>query len=143
MKLRQAALMGLAIIAGGAAEAGTLVPRAQFFGPLERSWPALSPDGRHLAYLAPDEKGVMNLWLAETGPGVPQGHKLSRDSHRGLYAYRWAEDGIHILFWQDQDGDEVFHLYTVDIGTGQIRDLTPIKGVQAQNLLTDPRHPHE
>lgn len=44
---------------------------------------------------------------------------------------------------QDQGGDEDWHVYAQEVaaGGGAARDLTPFKGVRAENLLTNRRHP--
>ena len=38
-------------------------------------------------------------------------------------------------------GDEINHLFSADLTTGNVRDLTPFRGVRAQNVLTDLQHP--
>jgi hypothetical protein len=67
----------------------------------------------------------------------------TREIHRPIFLYRWAEDGDHILYMQDSDGDENWHVYSVDLRTEIIRDLTPFQGVKAQNLLTSRKRPNE
>jgi len=39
------------------------IPRAAFFGNPSGTSATLSPDGRHIAFLAPRD-GVMNIWVA-------------------------------------------------------------------------------
>jgi len=48
-----------------------------------------------------------------------------------------------LIYLQDSDGDENFHLYLVDIAGGSIRDLTPFQGVKAQLVDRDREHPNE
>lgn len=120
-----------------------LLSRELLFGPVQRTSAQLSPDGTRLAYLAPDGNGVMNIWLTHGGLDLATARPLTHASHRDLPPFRWAEDGVHILYWQDDDGDENWHLFAIDTRSGNIRDLTPFPGVHMQNLLTDPRHPHE
>jgi dipeptidyl aminopeptidase/acylaminoacyl peptidase len=128
-------------VAWPAAAQPPLIPREVLFGNPPRTSPTLSPDGARLAYLAPDEKGVQNVWV-ET-PGKGDAAPITRESHRTVYLYRWAEDGAHLLYEQDSDGDENWHVYSVDLATKEVRDLTPFAGVRAQNLLTNPEHPDE
>jgi hypothetical protein len=47
------------------------------------------------------------------------------------------------LFLKDRDGDEILHLWSVELASGKVRDLTPFSGVRAQSLLTSAGHPHE
>lgn len=118
-----------------------LVPREAFFGNPVKTSPLLSPDGTRLAYLAPDDKGVQNIWVETLGK--QDAAPVSREGHRTVNLYRWAEDGGHILYEQDSDGDENWHIYSVDLESKEARDLTPFSGVKARNLLTSPAHPDE
>src|SRR5215469_11836237 len=38
------------------------------------------------------------------------------------------------LYLQDNDGDENFHVYSVNLADSVVRDLTPFQGVRAQLL---------
>ena len=44
-----------------------LIPRTTLFGNPEKASPQLSPDGKYLAYLAPDKKDVLQLWVRTLG----------------------------------------------------------------------------
>ena len=115
------------------------IPRELLFGNPEKASPKVSPNGQHWAYLAPDE-GVLNVWV---GPEGGTAKPLTHDRGRGVRNYLWAEDQRSILYIQDKDGDENWHLYQTDINDGTTRDLTPIPGVQAQIVGTEPRFPDE
>jgi len=117
-----------------------LIPREVLFGNPERALPRLSPDGRSMAFLAPDE-GVLNVWVGDTGGR--EFRPLTRDRDRGIRTYFWAHDGRQLLYLQDQGGDENWRLYAVDVATGAVRDLTPFAGVQAQVVDHNKRFPHE
>jgi dipeptidyl aminopeptidase/acylaminoacyl peptidase len=80
----------LALATAAAAELPALIPREVLFGNPVRELPAISPDGSKLAYLAPDEKGVLQVWV---GPLDPEAARpLTRDPHRGVQTYFWAAD---------------------------------------------------
>ncbi|HEX4048983.1 MAG TPA: S9 family peptidase, partial [Elusimicrobiota bacterium] len=115
------------------------IPRELLFGNPEKASPKVSPNGKHWAYLAPDE-GVLNVWV---GPEGGAARPLTKDRGRGIRSYLWAEDQRSILYIQDKDGDENWHLYQTDVETGGTRDLTPLPGVQAQIVATEPRFPDE
>ena len=119
-----------------------LLTREQLFAPPQRSLPQLSPDGKRIAYLAPDSHGVANIWLSDDSLKPAATGALTHDM-RGIPGFRWAEDDSHILYWQDNDGDEKWHLHAVDTRTGESKDLTPFAQVSMQNLLLNPQHPHE
>lgn len=122
------------------AELPPLIPRQVIFGNPQKQLPRISPDGTRLAYLAP-ENGVLNVWVStlDKKDDAP----VTRESHRPIFLYQWAPDGQHILYQQDSDGDENWHVYSVDLATKRIRDLTPFVGVKAQNLLASPKHRNE
>jgi dipeptidyl aminopeptidase/acylaminoacyl peptidase len=121
------------------AELPALIPREVLFGNPERAHPQISPDGSQITWLAPDKNGVLNVWA----DSIPASHAqpITNESHRPIFWYTWAADGKHILYLQDNGGDEVNHLFSVDLASGNVRDLTPFRGVRAQNVLTDSQHP--
>jgi hypothetical protein len=43
------------------------IPREVLFGNPERASPQISPDGKKLAYLAPDKKNVLQVWVRTVG----------------------------------------------------------------------------
>jgi dipeptidyl aminopeptidase/acylaminoacyl peptidase len=68
---------------------------------------------------------------------------VTDDRERGIRDFFWAHDGRHLLYIQDQGGDENWRLYGVDLIDGGTRDLTPFDGVQAQVIEVDKRFPNE
>ena len=53
--------------------------------------------------------------------------------------YFWAEDNTHIVYLQDEGGDENWRVHAVDASTKEDRDLTPFDDVQAQ-IVESSRH---
>jgi dipeptidyl aminopeptidase/acylaminoacyl peptidase len=107
-----------------------LIPRAALFGNPVKTQARLSPDGKHVSFLAPKD-GVLNVWLAPFGK-LGSAKVITSDKKRGIREHLWAYDNRHILFLQDEGGDENWRVYSVDIETGKQVDLTPYKGVRAQ-----------
>ncbi len=119
-----------------------LIPRHLLFGNPEKTSAKLSSDGTKLAYLAPDSQNVLNVWirdLQETG----QDRQVTTDRRRGIRQFLWPYDNEHILYIQDKDGDENWHLYQTHLSTQITKDLTPYDGVKAEIVATDFRFPHE
>ena len=58
------------------AELPPLIPRDVLFGNPDKAGPQISPDGKHLAYLAPDKKNVLQVWVRSTKP--PKGEAASK-----------------------------------------------------------------
>src|SRR6266496_4961118 len=116
-----------------------LIPREILFGNPERSVPQISPGGSQLTWLAPDKNGVLNVWVSAMDGANP--HPVTNETDHPIHYYRWAADGKHILYLHDNNGDEIDHLFSADLMTSNVRDLTPFRGVRAQNVLTDSQHP--
>jgi hypothetical protein len=120
------------------AELPPLIPREVLFGNAERADPQISSDGSRLSWLGPDKNGVLNVWVSALDNANP--HPATNETGYPIHYYRWAADGKHILYLHDNNGDEIDHLFSVDLTSGTIRDLTPFRGVRAQNVLTDSQH---
>ena len=121
-------------------DARTVPPLEVLLGNPERTSPALSPDGTKLSWLAPVD-GVLNVWVQDLAAGDSEGKPVTDDTDRGIRGYGWAKDNRHLLYVQDTGGDEDFHVYTVDLQSGQVHDRTPFKKVTASILATSHKHP--
>ena len=107
-----------------------LIPRQILFGNPDKAAARLSPDGKRLSYLAPVD-GVLNVWVGPVDD--PDAAKpVTNDKKRGIRSYFWAYTNKHILYTQDTDGDENWHVYAVDLDAGTTKDLTPMPKVAAQ-----------
>ncbi len=131
-----ALLAASALATSARAELPPLIPRDLLFSNPERTSPKLSPDGTRLAWLAPDEKNVLQVWVKPLVGG--DARKVTADPRRGIRQYLWAEDDRTILYLQDADGDENFHVLGADLTTGGVRDYTPFQGVKAQPVAVSP-----
>ena len=117
----------------------SLIPRAILFGNPERANPQLSMDGHRLAFLAPDESGVLNVWVRNRGSRDDR--MVTSDRQRGIRFFTWRFDGEHILYIQDKEGDENWRLYQSSLETKETRDLTPFEEVQVQLVAYEPKFP--
>ena len=132
-------LLLLLFAASAQAELPALIPREVLFGNPQRLDPQISPDGSQLSWLAPDKNGVLNVWVSTIEGASP--HPVTNEPGYPIHYYRWAADGKRILYLHDNNGDEIDHLFSADLTSGNVRDLTPFRGVRAQNVLTDSQHP--
>ena len=123
------------------AEPAPLLARADVFDNPVRSGGRISPDGNWLGYLAPDA-GVMNVWV-EPADGSSPAKVITQDRHRGIRNFSFAQNSQHVLFSQDQNGDENFHLYAVNLATGEQRDLTPFPNTRSELQQISAQFPNE
>lgn len=131
--------MTMLSISAAAADPGALIARDALFGNPTRTQARLSPDGRHISYIAPRD-GVLNVWVAPWGR-LDEARAVTQDTKRGIRQHFWSYDNAHVLYLQDQGGDENWRLHSVEVATGRDLDLTPIAGVQAQVVGVSPRRP--
>lgn len=117
-----------------------LIPRQLLFGNPEKTSAKLSPDATKLAYLAPDANNVLNVWVRDLKQDG-QDRQVTTDRKRGIRQFLWQFNNEHILYIQDKDGDENWHLYQTHVATQATKDLTPFDGVKAEIIDADPRFP--
>jgi dipeptidyl aminopeptidase/acylaminoacyl peptidase len=115
-----------------------LIPREILFGNPKYARARISPDGRYLAYLAPYE-GVLNIWIKNLETGKEE--VITKDKKRGIQYYLWSYDSENIIYIQDKEGDENWRIYSINIKTKEISDLTPFEGVQAKFISYNYKFP--
>jgi len=118
-----------------------LIQREILFGNPQLTSPELSPDGKYLAYIAPDEKNVLQVWRRTVGQ--QDDRIVTADKKRGIRIFFWTYNADQLIYLQDADGDENFHLFLVNIQSNIVRDLTPFQGVKAQPVELDPKFPDQ
>jgi dipeptidyl aminopeptidase/acylaminoacyl peptidase len=127
-----------------AAEPPPKIPITDFFNNPKISSAEISPDGRRLAFLAP-EKGRLNVFVCDVGEDFSKATAITHDRQRGIFHFSWTRDGSHVLYEQDQGGNENYHLYRVDPTKPDepAKDLTPEEGVRAGIIHLPREHPDE
>ncbi|MEE4638277.1 MAG: alpha/beta fold hydrolase [Wenzhouxiangella sp.] len=124
-----------------------LVDRDLFFGDPEISGAQLSPDGAWLTFMRPFE-GVRNIWIKAIDEPFSDARPLTRDD-RPVPGYFWSRDSRFVLYVQDRDGNEDFHVWAVDpagevdaeTGTPAARNLTDLEGVRAMIIAVPENTP--
>jgi dipeptidyl aminopeptidase/acylaminoacyl peptidase len=119
----------------------SLIARDVLFGNPDRANPQISPDGKQISFLAAVD-GVLNVWV---GPAEDpsKAKAVTADKKRGIRQYFWAYTSQHVFYVQDEGGDENWHVFVVDLKSGQTKDLTPIAGIAARIEGTSPKFPGE
>ncbi|GGK89944.1 putative peptidase [Nocardia jinanensis] len=104
-----------------------LIDIESFFADPQFANPSISPDGTRIAYLAP-HRGRRNVWIR----GIDQTHDdavpVTHDRRRGITTYYWTDGPRWLLYLQDTDGNEDWHLHRVDLDDPESPavDLTPM-----------------
>lgn len=104
-----------------------LIDVGTLFADPEFSAAVISPDGTRIAYLAP-KYGRTNVWVR----GVEEEHAdavcVTHNARRGIKSFWWTDDPRWLLYRQDTDGNEDWHLFRVDLDAPEAPpvDLTPM-----------------
>ena len=114
------------------------IPLRDFFKNPEQTGHQVSEDGRHLSWLAPYERRL-NVFVRPVGGG--EAVRVTSETARDIAGFAWK--GNRIIYAKDFGGDENFHIVSVDLKGGDLKDLTPGEKVKA-NLVDilhdDPEH---
>ena len=113
-----------------------LIDRAKLVGNVGRQQSRISPDGKWLSWLAP-QQGVINLWVAPTtNPGNAK--SLTQERVDRVSSYAWSADGASLLYTKDRGGNQNFVIYSVSLAGEPARALTPAENTRAQIVLVSP-----
>ena len=119
--------------------APALLPRRALFALVDKTSVQFSRDGTRISYLAPFNN-ALNVWVAPVEK--LNDAKPVTTTNRGTRFYYWAQTHNHILYLQDNDGDENYQIFSADLATGSVRTLTP-RGVRASVTRTSAKFPKE
>jgi dipeptidyl aminopeptidase/acylaminoacyl peptidase len=125
--------------AGGEKGPAQLISREILFGNPDKMQGRLSPDGKRLSFIAPVD-GVLNVWVGPSDD-VSKAKPVTKDAKRGIRQHFWAYDNQHVIYLQDIGGDENWRVYSVDLASGEVKDLTPLEHVQARVMQVSPKNP--
>ncbi len=120
-----------------AADLPPLIPLETFYAGASKSrGHRISPDGTKLLWIAPVD-GRPTIHFSNLDGSAPQ-TVLHPRPVRWVY---WAHDSRHVTSWQDNDGDENFHMFVADTHQPELglRDVTPHHGatVRYQQSFAD------
>lgn len=74
----------------------------------------ISPDGKSIAYLAPSETDVLNVWVCSLN--TADDRMVTNDTLRGIRQFDWSPDSSHILYLQVQHELSLLTLLQVQQG---------------------------
>ncbi|MGE2737451.1 alpha/beta fold hydrolase [Mycolicibacterium vaccae] len=105
------------------------------FNPPTRAAATISPDGTAIAFLAP-WRNRLNVWVQELEPGSAEPRCVTTDERRSVLHFEWTDDPRWLIYTQDTDGDENWHIYRIDLHDPEAAavNLTPFPGAMAAML---------
>ena len=118
-------LLGLCLGSGASLAAQTSEPSIDDLINLKRAGaPAISPDGRHVAFTIRETNWDENayeteLWLADVASGPP---RQLTNAKRSSMQPGWSPDGAWLAFVSDRDGKR--QLYRIAVAGGEAEQLT-------------------
>ena len=118
-----------------------LIPRETLLGNPERAAPRVSPDGKWLAYLAPDQNNILQVWMRSIDKQDER--VLTQDKKRGIRIFFWAYDNQNLLYMQDVDGNEDWQLFGVNVHNRQVKAYTAFADVRTGVVALSHKKPNE
>ena len=116
-----------------------MISLEDFFRNSDRSGFQISPDGRHISFVAP-YKDRMNIFVRPTDGGEEL--QITAETERNIAGYMWA-DNERLLFMKDTAGDENYRLYGVNLDGTDLRCYTDFPGVRTSIIDDLEDVPHQ
>jgi dipeptidyl aminopeptidase/acylaminoacyl peptidase len=115
-----------------------IIDRNALFGEFEIIGAQISPDGQYMAVLKP-YLGVRNIWVKRIGEPFSDAKPVTAETRRPIPGYFWSRDARYVLYVQDNDGDENFNIYALDVAevlagknpSAAARNMTAAVGARA------------
>ncbi|GHT90688.1 peptidase S9 [Alphaproteobacteria bacterium] len=122
--------------------ANTLIPRKVLLAKPDRFCVSMNHAGDKIAYVA--RKGDQVEVRVEDLSGKLL-NKFSIKPTRGLneMGLVWMFTGNHILVPQDENGDENYQIYCLDVATGKSKNLTPFNGAKSSPEKISKKYPQD
>jgi dipeptidyl aminopeptidase/acylaminoacyl peptidase len=116
-----------------------LIDRGLFFSDPEITNVQILSDGHHVAFVKPF-RGTRNIWVKRVDEPFEKARPVTADTERPILNYFGTWDGKHLLYLQDQGGDENFNVHAVDVSApappdrdvSPARNITRMKGVRTR-----------
>lgn len=115
------------------------IPIEDFFKKPQQSGYQLSSDGKSYIYRAP-VNGVSNIFIQEIGKSEPR--QLTNSTDRDINNFYWGTTN-YVLYEQDNEGDENYKLYRLDIQTKEITCLTDFENSNTSIIDFYAKNPNE
>lgn len=116
------------------------IPLELLFSNPEIAGVRISPDGLKISYLKSDSNNKLQVYVAPTDD-FHNATQVTNDTNRSIIKYFWCHDNEHVLYLQDNDGNENWNLFQTNITTKETINLTPFEKVNVRILYYNSDHP--
>lgn len=106
------------------------VPLKDFFRNPEKTYFKISPNGEHVSYVQPYQNRL-NIYIQNIKDNSVT--RITSDMENNISRYWWVGDD-RILYLKDNNGDEFYRLYSVNIDGTNTQDLTPFDKVRIRMI---------
>lgn len=106
-----------------------IIPRKILFGPADKTNVKLSSDGKYISYLASDQN-VIKLWITPIND-LSKARIIINNTERGIRHYYWSGNSQHLIYLQDNEGDENNRIYSYNFNTDNTKLLTSNLGTKS------------
>jgi Tol biopolymer transport system component len=120
----------IAFISCNKAKQAPELPLEDFFRNPEKTGFSLSPDGKHLVFMAP-YKEMMNAYYSVAGED--SAIRLTEETDRSIYFAAWANNNT-VIYFKDKGGDVNLQIFSVDINSRETKPVFAKDGVRANPL---------
>lgn len=103
--------------------ADDLISREQLFKKPSCMAIKISPNAQRLAYVGADGEGTMNLYVT-SGLSLEKAQQVTDFKEPEIKGFYWLPNNRNILLLKDTHGRGKFRLYSVDLESGKMKDLT-------------------
>ena len=85
---------------------------------------------------------MLNVWVGPRDEPAAA-RPVTHDTKRGIRSYFWAYNNHQIIYLQDKEGNENWHVFLINLDTGKTVNATPLSGVRAEIEAVSHRFPNE
>ena len=118
-----------------------IISRERLFRRPQKDNAQISPDGKYLSWVALHNE-ISNIWIAPIS-NLKDKILLTHSKVENIRVYEWSKNSEYLLYKKDNNGDENWEIYAVNIYTKKEMNLIDSKGVSSQIVKSSwlyPKH---